>query len=107
MACRSSDAPAAVFADSRRIAARAGGAVCQPVRGSSDTGGVGLKALAGCGSHRRRGRRVADRGRRLDAGAGPRGDVAGGFGYPVFYDNLRALDARLDRAQLRADAGLP
>lgn len=33
--------------------------------------------------------------------------VAGGFGHSVFYDNLRALVAGLDRAQLRADAGLP
>lgn len=33
--------------------------------------------------------------------------VAGGFGHSELFDNLRALVAGLDRAQLRADVGLP
>lgn len=33
--------------------------------------------------------------------------TAGGFGHSELFDNLRALVAGLDRAQLRADVGLP
>jgi protein tyrosine/serine phosphatase len=33
--------------------------------------------------------------------------VAGGFGHSELFDNLRTLVAGLDRAQLRADVGLP